>query len=178
LKIIVNRLYVFVPLALAGLLQNLVHESLHYLAARLCGEAILEFRFLTNGWLTSQVIYATPVEERTGAHWLAIAWLPAIVTTLIGFTLYASRNRWLTPWPPLNLGLWYAGALFMTIDPLYFGVLSWLMRRSDVSAAEIIGWPTWPFQGAALAVAAWSLKLVLSWRREARRHLPHYSLPG
>jgi hypothetical protein len=42
---------------------------------------VLEFRFLTNGMLTSQVVYATPVDERVGAHWLAIAWMPAVLVT-------------------------------------------------------------------------------------------------
>jgi hypothetical protein len=33
----------------------------------------LEFRLLTNGWGTSQVIFATPIEARSGLHWLVIA---------------------------------------------------------------------------------------------------------
>jgi hypothetical protein len=37
-------------------------------------------------------------------------------------------------------GLHYFGALFMSIDPLYFGALSWFMGGSDVNAAEIMGW--------------------------------------
>ena len=73
MKIILNRLYVYVPLMLVALLQNTFHESLHYAAARMFGENVLEFRLLTNGWLTSQVIYATPMEMRTGFHWLVIA---------------------------------------------------------------------------------------------------------
>ena len=106
-----KRIYFLVPAILAALLQHTIHEGTHYVAARLLDVQVLEFRFLTNGALTSQVIYATPVAERTGAHWLVIAWAPAIVTTLIGYTLYLARDRWLTGVPLLNAGLWYATAI-------------------------------------------------------------------
>lgn len=174
MKTILNRLYVYVPLAMVALLQNFVHESLHYLTARFFGEQILEFRLLTNGWLTSQVIYATSIDQRSGIHWLAIAWLPALVTTLIGLMVYAFRQRLVTSWASLNLFLWYIGALFMTIDPVYFGVLSWFMNRSDVNAAEVVGWPAWPIQVAALAVSIFTVRLVLNWRAEARMELRRY----
>ena len=178
LKTILSRLYVYIPLVLVALLQNTLHESLHYLVARLFGEGVLEFRLLTNGWLTSQVIYATPMEQRTGAHWLAIAWLPAVVTTAIGFIVYANRSRWITRWAPLNLTIWYIGVLFMTIDPLYFGILSWFMTRSDVNAAEIIGWTAIPFQLLGLIVTGLAVRAVLRWRQEARENLSLYRLPG
>lgn len=176
MKMIVSRLYVYVPLALVAVLQNVIHESLHYVTARLFGETVLEFRLLTNGWLTSQVIYATPMEQRTGAYWLVIAWLPAIVTTLIGFLVYANRSRWITSWGPFNLVIWYVGVLFMTIDPLYFGVLSWFMERSDVNAAEILGLSAVPFQFTALLVSMFAIKFVLNWRQEARTDLQRYRI--
>lgn len=174
MKTIQNRIYVYIPLILIAILQNSIHESLHYLTARLFGETVLEFRLLTNGWLSSQVIYATPMEQRVGFFWLLIAWLPAIVTTLLGFVVYAIRKRLITPWPFANLGIWYVGVLFMTIDPLYFGALSWFMQRSDVNAAEIVGWPAWPFQLLALLVAGLGTKFVLDWRKEAQTHLETY----
>ncbi|MBC7334653.1 MAG: hypothetical protein H5U01_00045, partial [Clostridia bacterium] len=105
------------------MLQHTVHESLHYLAARFLGVSVLEFRFLTNGMLTSQVIYTTPVAERVGAHWLVIAWTPAVLTTIIGYVLYLTRHRWLTDVPLLNAGLWFATVYFRVVDPLYFAVL-------------------------------------------------------
>ena len=176
MKIILNRLYVYVPLMLVALLQNTFHESLHYAAARMFGENVLEFRLLTNGWLTSQVIYATPMEMRTGFHWLVIAWLPAIVTTLIGFIVYFNRARWITSFAPLNLGIWYVGVLFMTIDPVYFGILSWFMERSDVNAAEIFGWSAVPFRIVGLLVSAVAIRFVLGWRKEARLDLGRYRL--
>jgi hypothetical protein len=176
MKLILNRLYIYFPLALAALLQNVVHESLHYITARMFGEGVLEFRLLTNGWLTSQVIYATPMQERTGFYWLVIAWLPAIVTTCIGFILYANRACLLTPWAPLNLGIWYIGVLFMTIDPVYFGVLSWFIQRSDVNAAEIVGWSPVPFQILGLRVSAIGIQLVLNWRQQARTQVQRYRL--
>lgn len=178
LKTIIRRLYVYVPLILVALLQNTIHESLHFLTARVFGERVLEFRLLTNGWLTSQVIYAAPMEQRTGTHWLAIAWLPAVVTTVIGFIVYANRSRWVTSWAPFNLVIWYVGVLFMTIDPLYFGVLSWFMTRSDVNAAEIIGWSTIPFRLLGLIVTGLAVRAVLRWRQEARENLSLYRLPG
>lgn len=176
MKTILNRLYVYIPLALVAVLQNTVHESIHYVTARMFGEKILEFHLLTNGWLTSQVIYAAPMEQRTEAYWLWIAWLPAIITTLIGFVVYANRSRLITRWPPLNLGIWYVGVLFMTIDPVYFGILSWFMERSDVNAAEILGWSAVPFQITALLVSIFAIKLVLNWRQEARTDSRRYRL--
>lgn len=178
LKTILNRLYVYIPLALLAVFQNTIHESLHYAAARMFGENVLEFRLLTNGWLTSQVIYATPMEERTGVYWLVIAWLPAIVTTLIGFVVYFNRTRWLTRWAPVNLIIWYVGALFMTIDPIYFGVVSWFMNRSDVNAAEIVGWSPIPFQIAGLVLSVIAVLLVINWRKETRSKLERYRLPS
>lgn len=178
MKTILNRLYVYIPLALVAVLQNTVHESIHYVTARMFGEKVLEFRLLTNGWLTSQVIYASPMEQRTEAYWLVIAWLPAVATTLIGFLVYANRNRWINPWTPLNLVIWYIGVLFMTIDPLYFGVLSWFMERSDVNAAEILGWSMVPFQIIGLLVGAVALRFVLNWRQEAQTDLHRYRLSG
>jgi hypothetical protein len=74
-----KRLYFLVPAVLVALLQHTIHEGTHYVAARLLGVQVLEFRFLTNGVLTSQVVYATPVAERTGAGWLVIAWALAAV---------------------------------------------------------------------------------------------------
>lgn len=178
MKTILNRLYVYIPLALVAILQNTVHESIHYVTARMFGEKVPEFRLLTNGWLTSQVIYATPMEQRAEAYWLVIAWLPAIITTLIGFIVYFNRTHLVTSLAPLNLGIWYVGVLFMTIDPVYFGVLSWFMERSDVNAAEILGWPTVPFQIIGLLVGVGAIRLVFNWRQEARLDLGRYRLPS
>jgi len=116
-----KRLYFVLPAALMALLQHTIHESTHYLAARLLGEPVAEFHFLTGAMLTSRVIYATPVAERVGVQWLVIAWAPALLTTLIGYTLYASRHRWLTGIPLLNAGFWFATVYFLVVDPLYFG---------------------------------------------------------
>ncbi len=177
-KTVLNRLYVYIPLALIAILQNMLHESLHFLTARLFGESVLEVRLLTNGWLTSKVVYAIPMEQRTESYWLIIAWLPAIVTTLIGFIVYFNRARLITPFAPLNLGIWYVGALFMTIDPVYFGLLSWFMERSDINAAELFGWSAIPFQVIALLVSVAAIRLVLSWQQEARSSLHRYRLHG
>lgn len=64
----------------------------------------------------------------------------------------------------------------MMIDPVYFGVLSWFMGRSDVNAAEILGRSTVPFQIIGLLVSVVSIRLVLNWRQEARQDLYRYRL--
>ncbi|MGQ9675888.1 MAG: hypothetical protein ACUVX1_09495 [Chloroflexota bacterium] len=171
-----HRLYLLVPYVAVALFNNLVHEGVHYLAARLLGESVLEFRLLTNGWLTSQVVFSTPVAERVGYHWLVIAWAPAVVTTLIGYLVYLNRRRWLTRWPPANLALWYVGALFMCIDPLYFGVLSFFVG-GDVHAAAAAGWSPLPAQVLALIVLVLSVWLVVRWQREARTQRHLYRVP-
>lgn len=117
-----NRIYVSLPLILVALFHNVVHESLHFLFASLFGEKVLEFRILTNGWGSSQVIFATPIESRRELYWLGIAWAPAVFTTLVGYLLYWKHETLITAQPLVNLFTGHLGALFMTIDPLYLGV--------------------------------------------------------
>jgi hypothetical protein len=167
-------LYFLPPSALAALLHNAIHESIHYLAARSLGERILEFRFLINGWGTSQVIYATPVDERVGAHWLVIAWGPALLTTLIGYILYLNRQRWLTRQPLVNASLWYTGLFFLCLDPFYFAILS-LLFGGDVNASVAMGWSPWPIRLFALGILAFNVWLMVRWRREARAQPERYS---
>jgi len=176
MKPVLKRLYLYIPLIAAALLQNIIHEGVHYGAAWLFGEEILEFRLFTNGWGTSQLVYATPVEQRLDGHWLLIAWLPLLVTILIGYAIYASREKLLTKSPVVNITVWYLGVMFMVIDPLYFGVLSWFFERSDVNAAELIGWPAWPFQLFGLLLLAFGVNFTLHWRAESQTHLEDYQL--
>ena len=171
-----RTLYIYLTLALVAIFHNLVHESMHYILARLSGVGILEFRFLTNGFLTSQVVYATPVDARTGAQWLLIGLGPTAITVLIGYTVYLLRHRLITTWPPLNLAIWYLGALFMTIDPVYIGFLSWFMQGSDANATETVGLPSWPVRIVAMALAVLGVWLVVQWRKEARTQVERYAL--
>ena len=170
---ICKRLYFLVLAAVVALLHNAIHESVHYLVAQLLGEGVEEFRFLTNGWLTSQVIYATPVAARSGAHWLVIAWAPATVTTLIGCVIYLNRKRWLTRWPPLNAALWYAGLFFLCLDPFYFAVLS-IFFGGDVNAVAAVGWSPWPVRLVAVGVLAFNARLMMNWRQEAQADPERY----
>jgi hypothetical protein len=162
-----RRLYFLLPAALAVLAHNVVHESLHLAAARLLGEGVLEFRLLTNGWGTSQVIFATPVDERTGWTWLVIAWLPAVVTTLIGCALYLSRHRLVTRVKVVNALLWFLGVFFLLVDPLYFAVLSMLVG-GDIEAVAAVGWSAWPVRAVAAGVLLVTTRLFLTWRAESR----------
>ena len=170
-----KRLYFILPFIVAAALHNVLHESVHYLAARMLGEAVLEFRLFTNGWGTSQVIWATPVAQRTGVHWLPIAWSPAVATVLVGYLLYANRVRWLSRWPLLNATLWYAGLFFLCLDPFYFAILS-LFLGSDVDAVAAVGWSPWPVRAVALAILVVNARLMWQWRRESQtqpeRYLP------
>lgn len=172
-----KRLYFLVPAVLAALLQHTIHESVHYLAAMFYDVPVLEFRFLTNGLLTSQVIYATPVADRVGFHWLVIAWLPAFVTILIGYVLYLTRRHWLTEIPLLNAGLWFATAYFLLVDPLYFGILSFFFGGGDVGAVAAVDWPRWPVHTLSILVLLFNLWLVYKMRQESKSH-PEKYLPG
>ena len=99
-----------------------------------------------------------------------------LVVILIGYAVYASRKKLLTKSPVVNIAVWYLGVMFMVIDPLYFGVLSWFFERSDVNAAEIIGWPAWPFQLLGLLLLALGVTFTLRWRSESQAHLEDYQL--
>jgi len=173
-----KRLYFLLPALLTALLQHTVHESAHFLLARLFGMEVIEFRFLTNGMFTSRVIYATPVAERTGAHWLAIAWGPAVLTTFIGYVLYLTRRRWLTDVPLLNAGLWFATVYFLVVDTLYFAVLAPFFGGGDVGAAAAVGWPRWPVHLVAGLVLLFNLWLVYRLRQESKTQPERYLPPG
>jgi len=172
-----KRLYFLLPAIVAVLLHNIVHEGVHYCAARAFSERVLEFRFLTNGWGSSQVIYATPAVQRVGGHWLVIAWAPAVVTVLIGYSVYLNRRRWWTRWRLVNGGIWYAALFFMCLDPFYFAVLS-LLVGGDVDAVAAVGWSPWPVRLLALAVLLLNTWLMVRWWQEARLHLERYPVPG
>lgn len=150
--------------------HNLIHEATHYLAALAYGEGVVAFRFLSNGLGSSQVVFASPVAARTGWHWLIIAWAPSVVTTLIGYALYASRarlrsNRWVA------LLALYAGFFFLLLDPFYLSVLS-LLVGGDIGAASVVGWPLWPVRAVALLVLIVNLCLVRRWLAEHGAQYP------
>lgn len=155
-------------MVLAALLHNAVHEGTHYLAATALGEEVLEFRFLTNGWGTSQVIFATSPDARFGLHWLVIAWLPAVLTVFLGYAVFLGRKRLISRVRYINLLVWYVGFLFLLLDPFYFAVLS-LITGGDIEAAAAVGWAMWPLRLAASVILALNVRLMVHWRREAVR---------
>lgn len=157
-----KRLYFLSAAALMAVAHNLIHEVMHYLMARLLGEPVLAFHFLTNGWGTSRVVYGTPMAARTGWEWLVIAWAPAVVTVLLGYLLYARHRDWLTGRPWINAALWFATIYFLCLDPFYFGVLSFFIPGSDAYAVEMVNWPLWPVQLVGLSVLV--ANAVLAWR--------------
>ncbi len=171
--------YIF-PWVLVALTQNLIHEGVHFAVGGLAGEAVVQFRFLTNGWGTSQVVFAAPLAERAGAHWLAIAWSPAVVTVLIGYLLYFSRNRLIVRGGTLvNITVWYAGIIFLALDPFYYAVVS-LFTGGDVEAAAAVGWGPWPVRAVAAVVLAINVGLILRWIGDAKLHPERYrpAVPG
>ena len=172
-----RRIYFLPAAVIIVLLHNFIHEGVHYLACRFFGERVLEFRFLSNGWGTSQVIYATPVAERVGAHWLVIAWAPAVVTVLIGYVVYLNRKRWWTRWRLVNGGVWYAALFFLCLDPFYFAALS-LLFSGDVDAVAAVGWSPWPVRLVALVVFAFNTWLMVRWWQEARTYPQRYQVAG
>jgi hypothetical protein len=147
-------------------IHNFIHEATHYLLAAACGERVLEVRFLTNWLGTSQVIYASPIAARTGAHWLLIAWTPSLVTTGLGYLLYVSRRRWQGTGTVGTCAL-YAGFFFLLIDPLYLGVLSVLVG-GDIGAAAAVGWSPWIVRACVVPVLIINAGLVRRWMREER----------
>jgi hypothetical protein len=170
-----KRLRFLVPALLAYLVHHTLHETTHYVAARLLRESVAEFRFLTNGWLTSRVVYATPLSERVEPYWLIIAWAPAVVTTLMGLALFATRKRWLSRWPFLNAVLWFLGAYGLVVDPFYFAVLSIVIGGwGDVGAVKVVGWSPWPVRLVALVVLTVNVILLIQWRQEASEQPARY----
>lgn len=157
-----KRLYFLSAAALTAVAHNLIHELMHYLMARLLGEPVLAFHFLTNGWGTSRVVYGTTVAARSGWEWLAIAWAPSLVTVLLGYLLYTRHQAWLTGRPWINATLWFATIYFLCLDAFYFGVLSFFIPGSDAFAVEAVDWPLLPAQLVGLVVLV--VNGTLAWR--------------
>ena len=157
------RLYLGVAVP-AVLCHNLLHEGVHYIVAIACGEDVRAFRFLNNGWGTSQVVYGLPVDQRVGGHWLLVAWAPSAVTTLLGYALYALRTGF-GPRPAGRHALLYVGFFSLLLDPFYMSVLS-VVVGGDVEATAAVGLPVWPVQVAAAGVMVFNLMLFARWQRE------------
>lgn len=159
----------FSPAAVAIVLShNLIHEGVHYLAALLSGEPVAEFRFLTNGWGTSQVVYAAPVGARSGMHWLFIAFAPSLATTLIGYCLYLNRKRFLDRGRAAVILALYAGFFFLMLDPLYLSFLS-VFFGGDIGAVAAVGWSEWSARALLTPVVLFNVFLYFRWLRELRR---------
>lgn len=179
-----RRWWFVFPWVAVLLAHNIIHECVHYVVGAGLGEKVVEFRFLTNGWGTSQVAFAVPVAERAGAHWLAIALAPAVVTVLIGYLLHLNRQRLVTPTHAtagqgasrrsspfrsvVNILVWYGAIVFMLLDPFYYGVLSFF-TGGDVQASAAVGWPAWPLQAVACAILGMNAWLIVRSGRELTR---------
>lgn len=155
-------LAVAVPVVLC---HNLIHEAMHYIAAVACGEPVEALHFLTNGWGTSQVVFGTPVDQRAGAHWLVIAWTPSVVTTFLGYGLYALRGLG-TAKPTLRRAWLYAGFFFLLLDPFYMSVLS-VVVGGDTEAAAAVGMAHWPVVTVAAVVLIANSLLYVRWQRNS-----------
>jgi len=157
----VKYLAVAVPVVLC---HNLIHEAMHYIAAVVCGEPVEALRFLTNGWGTSQVVFGTPVDQRAGAHWLVIAWVPSVVTTSVGYGLYALRGLGMAK-PTLRRAWLDAGFVFLLLDPFYMSVLS-VAVGGDTEASAAVGMAQWPVVTVAAGVMIANSLLYVRWQRE------------
>lgn len=160
-----DRILFLIPAAVIVLCHNLIKETTHCLAALAYAEPVREFRFLTNGLGSSQVVFASPVEVRTGAHWPVIAWAPSIVTTLIGYILYLNRGRFVNQRRAPAIIALYAGFFFLLLDPFYLSIHS-LLVGGDIGAAAAVGWSAWLVRGLVLPVVIFNLCLYFRWLRE------------
>lgn len=156
-----DYLAVAVPIVIG---HNLLHEATHYFVALAYGEKVLEFRFLTNGWGTSQVVFASPVTARAGLYWLVIAWAPSVVTTVVGYVLYGNRQR-LTSGRTVRLCSQYTASFFLLLDPFYLSVVS-LLVGGDIRAVDAVGWPAWPVRACAFLILIVNWRLIRGWMRE------------
>jgi hypothetical protein len=76
-------------LILALVIVAIVHEGLHAMIASVYGE-YAGFRVKPYGL---EVIYTTPVEERAGLNWGFISGASNLATLLLGYLLFAFKNR-------------------------------------------------------------------------------------
>ncbi len=115
----------YLPLIVALLVFIIIHEGLHALTAAIFNE-YRAFRVHLYGL---EVIFKTPVAERTGMEWGFISGVSNAVTLLIGYILFACRKGLseVTNIFLRHLGYW-AIFIFMLFDafnlsiiPFFFG---------------------------------------------------------
>ncbi len=115
----------FFPLIVALLFYFIIHEGLHALTAAIFNE-YLAFQVHFYGF---EVIFKTPVAERTGIEWGIISGASNAATLLIGYTLFSCSKglskvknifiRQLSYWAILIFMLF--DAFNLSIIPFFFG---------------------------------------------------------
>lgn len=100
---------------LAVMIYLTVHEGMHALTAMLHGEYDA---LIIRAILFPEVLYKTPVEERSGIHWAFISGASNLVTILVGYLLLASGDRLAGLRGPFRSIFFYLTLIFLLADPL------------------------------------------------------------
>jgi hypothetical protein len=99
-----------------------VHEGLHALVASYYGEYDA-FHIRPFGL---EVTVKTPTTQRQGFMWAIFSGLPNLVTTLIGYLLYASRRLASLSNSFLRSLAYFSTLIFMLFDPLNLSIIPFL----------------------------------------------------
>lgn len=152
---------------IAVLLFAIVHEGLHALIAAAYGE-FDAFHIRPFGL---EVTVKTPTEQRTGFMWAVFSGLPNLVTTLIGYLLYASRRGLASLSNTFLRSLaYFATLIFMLFDPFNLSLIPFLFG-GDINGIVVgTGLPRLLIQAAALLVLLFNRELI------ARHVLPAFNV--
>lgn len=142
---------------IAVLLFALVHEGLHALVAVAYGE-FDAFHIRPFGL---EVTVRTPTEQRQGFMWAIFSGLPNLVTSLIGYLLFAGRRGLASLSNSFLRSLaYFATLIFMLFDPLNLSIIPFLFG-GDINGIVVgTGLPRLLIQAAALLVLLFNRELL------------------
>lgn len=147
----------YLTLILAAVIFAIVHEGLHAMIANVYGE-YAGFRVKPYGL---EVIYKTPVEGRTGVHWGFISGASNITTVLLGYLLFAFKNRLAKHQNDFIRGMSYWLIIcLLFLDPLNLSIGPLLYGGDANGIATGFGINRWVVQGIFTIVFFFNRELV------------------
>ncbi len=152
-----TRSWVFFLLAV--ILYQILHEGSHLLTSLFFDE-FEGLRFATIG---PEVVYKTPVPERSGFHWTLISGMSSIITIILGYILLINSEK-TASLRNVNLKalLFYTTLVLLITDPLNLSVGPFLYGGDAPGVAKGMNVPVYLVQGLFFVIFLINRELVAS----------------
>jgi len=152
---------------LAVILFFTLHEGLHALTASFFNE----YQAFQIRPLGMEVIFKTPVAERSGSHWALISGASNLATVALGYILLSkAKTLGQPPFSFFQTTAYYLTFLGLFLDPLNLSLGPLLYGGDAIGIAFGLGISTWIIQVIFLIVFLINHELV------ARRLIPAYGV--